>query len=131
MTLSVKAIVIYQNKVLLLKPTQADQSINGWDGPGGKVEDSETISDALKREVREETGIIVSKIVPLTALALPNNPVQYIIFLCPVETDSVILSGEHSEYKWVTTDEFKNLTHFDLEALLSQNVQLLQGSLNF
>src|SRR4051812_6084843 len=37
----------------------------GWDIPGGHVEAGEAMLDALRREVREETGVMLSGAAPL------------------------------------------------------------------
>lgn len=41
-----------EGKILMVKSPD-----RGWEIPGGQVEAGETITDALKREVKEETGI--------------------------------------------------------------------------
>lgn len=41
-----------EGKMLLIK-----SPLRGWEIPGGQVEAGETITDALKREVKEETGM--------------------------------------------------------------------------
>lgn len=46
-----------KNDVLLIKnPTR------GWELPGGHVEEGESIMEALKREIKEETGIDIAAI---------------------------------------------------------------------
>jgi 8-oxo-dGTP diphosphatase len=55
-TLAVGAIVIRDGHLLMVR--RAQEPARGlWSVPGGKVERSEYLSDALKREVREETGL--------------------------------------------------------------------------
>lgn len=41
-----------EGKILMIKSPD-----RGWEIPGGQVEAGETLTDALKREVKEETGI--------------------------------------------------------------------------
>ena len=41
-----------EGKILMVKSTD-----RGWEVPGGQVEVGETLTDALKREIKEETGI--------------------------------------------------------------------------
>lgn len=48
---SVYAVIINDGKILLSKQW------DGYDFPGGGIEKGETIADALKREVKEETGL--------------------------------------------------------------------------
>lgn len=119
MRISVKAIICYKNKFLLLKPRKLEGSINGWDGPGGTMEDGETMEQTLDREVFEETGIKIQNRFHLQTLEIPNIPVRYEIYFCTSDTDQVALSEEHVEYKWASAEEFSQLTKMDLVSLLN------------
>ena len=104
------------NKVLLL---QRNDGNNAWEIPGGKRENNEDIVDALKREVQEETGLIINeyKLVYVSPI-FENNPVLKpflnIGYLCLVDNSDVVISDEHIDYKWVSVEELANYLDNDI-----------------
>lgn len=106
-----KAIVLNrEDKFLVLK---ASYKGFRWDLPGGAVEIPEEHEAALKREVKEEVGIDVKDIVPLVVETGYNKDEDsYVIFIgykCRAVSENVKLSGEHTECRWVTKEEFTKL----------------------
>lgn len=99
---------------LIVKRKNNDELFPGrWEFPGGHLEDAETISDALSREVREEVGYNQSfdaKIVNYTdAITNDFDTKLYVVeldFVIEVNKNDfvVTLSEEHDEYKWVRKD---------------------------
>ena len=111
------------NKVLLL---QRNDGNNVWEIPGGKRENNEDIVDALKREVQEETGLIINeyKLVYVSPI-FENHPVLKpflnIGYLCFTEESEVIISNEHLDYKWVNVEELVNYLDSNIFSDLKNN----------
>ncbi|CAN5143530.1 hypothetical protein BH09DEP1_BH09DEP1_3260 [soil metagenome] len=128
--LGIKGIIVDSNKVLLLKCKDAKQNYY-WDLPGGRIEEGETIIQALTRELEEElptiTNITVGNLIG--AHKLPHklssgHGLMLLMYKINAHLPTITLSNEHSEYKWVSKNDLK---HIGQEAQISQEyIQIVQ-----
>ena len=106
-SVSIKAVIIDDNKVLCLKNER-----NEWDFPGGKIDFNEDVEECLRREIKEETNLSVNNLNILKPLNLKFNDVSVFVLLYSAEIScdsSISLSYEHSEYNFFSKSEIKNL----------------------
>ena len=64
MAVNVVAAVIKRNDKVFATQRGYGEFKGGWEFPGGKIEKGETQSHALKRELKEETGLDIVEIIP-------------------------------------------------------------------
>jgi 8-oxo-dGTP diphosphatase len=88
-----------------------------WEPPGGKIEPGELLDEALRREAFEETGlrIVVHRLLGAIEFELPAIKVACLIMEGRIESENIILSGEHDAYRWLTLKEVQQAdlaTHF-------------------
>ncbi len=106
-----KALIVNpKGEVLLVRRSDANTQSNAWDIPGGRMEVGESLTDALTREIQEETGMHPSHIGPVVSISTfeakkLKTQIVRLIFYVRVDTDSISLSDEHKEYIWRTMDE--------------------------
>ncbi len=103
-----------------------------WNGqyciPGGHIEFGETIIEAVKREVKEETNLDIDNIRfhMIEECIFSKNfhdPEKHFVFLdysCKAKNTDVILNEEAQEFIWVSLDD---LDKFNIEKLTLKSIR--------
>lgn len=103
-----KAVIVHDGRCLLIRrrPNDVHRPAE-WDIPGGRLARGEDPFTGLQRETREETGLDVEVEFPLDVHHFTRQDGQVItmmIFACRPTTTDVVLSEEHTEYRWISVD---------------------------
>lgn len=125
---SVGAIILNaQNHILLMFSAQNQY----WEFPKGKVETGERELDTLKREIWEETGIRRFRLHPsfreylYYTFRVDHQIIQKVVVYYLFKTGaSVRLSDEHSDCRWVPTEEVSQYLKHVNQRDLMRRVQL-------
>lgn len=76
-----------------------------WEFPGGQVEEGETLTAALEREVLEETGVRVAVGALVGVYSNVRSPIVMLDFLCEFLGGEPTTSDESLQVEWVERDE--------------------------
>ncbi len=133
--LSAKALIHNDEGKLLLLQKNIKKSEPLWDLPGGRIHKNESLEDALKREIDEETGLQVLQVVPLVmVLANIRLPIQtgdvgliLAIYLCSTPYNcSVQLSSEYIRSDWFEPTIAAKLLATNHPSELTEKIATLQ-----
>ena len=104
----------------------------GYTLPGGHIEPGESIVDAVVREMKEETGLMIKSPRLCGVKQFPIEGGRYIVFL--FETDQFegkVVDSDKGKMHWVKTSELLNVNLVDdfdelIEVMLSDTLTEFQ-----
>ena len=126
-------------KILLMKRVKGDF----WCHVAGKIEENETATEAICREIYEETQIEAKNLFSADYLEQFYEPKLNIIEIIPafvlfcMPNQEVLLNHEHTEYKWcglseaqalATFSNQRNLYNFVWESFVVQQPEKIIGN---
>jgi 8-oxo-dGTP diphosphatase len=103
-----------------------------WEFPGGQIEEGETIPQGLKREIFEETGIIVEVKSLIGIYSNIRKPsIVNLDFLCEYISGEPKISKESAQVKWVDRDSVLQLVQRKAIYNRLKNMLEFSGEVNY
>lgn len=113
MTTIVAAVIVKDGKVLICQRKANQEFPFKWEFPGGKIEDGEETTAALRRELQEELGIEaeIGGEVARFGYTYPKKPRIMLIFFKVEKFEGQVENKVFEQIRWVPP---KTLSVFDL-----------------
>ncbi|GLV60997.1 hypothetical protein KDH_78150 [Dictyobacter sp. S3.2.2.5] len=136
----VGALITNHEGRILVQKRSPDRKLfpNCWDIIGGHVEAGETLTTALAREIREETGWDLARIKSLVHIfeweAAPQGIRREFDFLVEVEGDLEhphLEQDKHTAFRWISRDELDVLKEERLAGDDDELYQLVKKTLEW
>jgi len=104
----VAAIIYHQEKILCVQRGEGKHQYISYkyEFPGGKVENEETLENAIIREIREELNleITVKEAFLMVEHHYPDLSLNLHSFICHCDYPEIVLN-EHIDHKWLSPNE--------------------------
>jgi len=129
---TVDAILISKNRNVLLIERGRDPFLGKWALPGGFIEMNEELHSACKRELAEETGVVVDDLKQYKAFGGVNRDPRHrtisVVFYTILDFEPTPLAGDDAaESRWFPLDQLPELAfdHQQILAEFKQNILLI------
>lgn len=117
------AIIVHDNKIFATQRGYGEFK-DGWEFPGGKIEEGETPQEALVREIKEEldTEIEVKDFLETVEYDYPEFHLSMDCFFCTIKSGELVLK-EHEAAKWLTAETLDSVDWLPADQALVQSIK--------
>ena len=104
-TVRVVAAIIIENSKVFATQRGYGEFKDGWEFPGGKIEQGETPEEAIVREIKEEldTVVEVGELLDTVEYDYPNFHLSMDCFICEIKSGDLVLK-EHEASAWLSKE---------------------------
>ena len=123
-TVRVVAAVIRKDDKIFATQRGYGEFKDGWEFPGGKIEDGESPEQALVREIKEEldTDINVGELIDTIEFDYPNFHLSMDCFWCEIVQGELELR-EHESAKWLSKEKLYTVDWLPADVGLIEKIQ--------
>lgn len=124
---NVVAAIIVKNELIFITQRGYGEFKDGWEFPGGKIEEDETPENALKREIKEELNadIEVDNFLMDIDYDYPNFHLYMKVYFCHLLKPHIELL-EHENALWVKKEDLKNINFLPADKLIIKHILSLK-----
>ena len=125
-SIEVVAAIILDEKRVFATQRGYGEFKDGWEFPGGKMEQGETPQQALKREIQEEldTEIEVGELLDTVEYDYPSFHLTMHCFLCTIKFGDLVLK-EHEAAKWLTRETIDSVDWLPADKGLIEKIKAI------
>lgn len=118
-------LAVKDNSVFMGKRQAVDPDSPGlWEFPGGKVEEGESISQALQREFMEELDVEIEVGAHFLSLnwRYPERNVQLEFYFVTILNEASFKLNAHDEHRWISLEDFFTVEVLEANKLVLQEL---------
>ncbi len=123
-SVSVVAAVIYSEGKIFATQRGYGEFKDGWEFPGGKIEEGETPQEALAREIKEEldTEIVVGRHIDKIEYDYPTFHLSMDCYWCEIKEGKLSLL-EHEAAKWLSADQIYDVDWLPADKIIIPEIK--------
>jgi len=122
------AIIISDQKVLLTRRGPSEKLAGYWEFPGGKVEDGESLTDCLRRELHEELGVeaVIGEVMAESEYLYDHGSFLLVGMYASLSSKNLKLTV-HDQAEWVPVSDLLSYQLAPADIPLAKHLQAQQS----